>query len=92
MSVPVPDRNHDQRGHDLEVVELEVDQDGSPVTLEAGSWILRICLQRVGRTHCGWCSVSFLRFVAEPDDRCRSDELQFSFGRRECTAFAQDGV
>ena len=40
MSVPVPDRHHDQRGHDLEVVELAVDQDGSPVTLEAGSWFV----------------------------------------------------
>ena len=30
----------DQRGPDPEVTELEVDEDGSPVTLEAGSWFV----------------------------------------------------
>ncbi len=30
----------DQKGRDPEVIELEVDQDGSPVTLEARSWLV----------------------------------------------------
>lgn len=40
MSVPASEGHSGQRGRDLEVVELEVDQDGSPVTLEPGSWFV----------------------------------------------------
>ncbi len=40
MSEQLFEEHIDQRGRDLEVIELEVDQDGSPVTLEAGSWFV----------------------------------------------------
>lgn len=34
------EQDTDPRAADLKVVELEIDQDGSPVTLEAGSWFV----------------------------------------------------
>ncbi|MFQ5846593.1 MAG: hypothetical protein ACE5IQ_02850 [Candidatus Methylomirabilales bacterium] len=40
MLRPRFEQHNDPRGHDLETIELEIDQDGSPVTLEAGSWFV----------------------------------------------------
>lgn len=34
------EQDADTRGRNLKTVELEIDQDGSPVTLEAGSWFV----------------------------------------------------
>lgn len=40
MSEPRLEQHTDQRAHDLETIEIEIDKDGSPVTLEAASWLV----------------------------------------------------
>lgn len=40
MSEPGSEQHTDPKRRDLKAIKIEVDEDGSPVTLEAGSWFV----------------------------------------------------